>query len=78
MKDKLLASVLRNVNLSGMAADALDDALEPALQKVVDDSANPFDNMLMAAVYPALEAALKEELAKREADLKAKYLGEDA
>ena len=31
-----------NINISGLIFDELDLVLEPALQKVVDDTANPF------------------------------------
>lgn len=64
MKKKMLKILKDNVNLGGLAADVLDEALEPALQKVVDDSANPLDNALMSAFYPSLETFLKEEVEK--------------
>jgi len=65
MKKQQLAILKKNVNIGGLLADELDLVLEPALQKVVDDSANPFDNMLMASVYPTLEKYLKDEIEKR-------------
>lgn len=58
-KNQILGIVKKNINLGGLAADLLDEALEPALQKVVDDSSNPYDNMLMVSAYPILEKELK-------------------
>jgi hypothetical protein len=63
--------LLPNVNIEGIVASILVKVLDPALQKVVDSSTNPFDNMLKAAVLPELEAAIKEEVAKAVAKLKA-------
>ena len=64
-REKLLAMVKKNINIGGVVSDILDEVLEPALQKVVDDSANPFDNMLMATVYPLIEKELKELVEKQ-------------
>ena len=54
-----------NINISGLIFDELDLVLEPALQRVVDDSANPFDNILKAAVYPALRLELKKAVEEK-------------
>lgn len=64
-REKLLALVKKNINLAGVFADLLDELLEPALKKVVEDTSNPFDDMLMASVYPILEKELKELAAKK-------------
>ena len=56
--------VKKNVNVPGLAADLLDQALEPALQKLVDDSATPLDNMLKEALYPKLKEVLQAEIQK--------------
>lgn len=65
MKEKLVKILLENVNVSGIAFALIDDVLEEALQKVVDDSTNTVDDMLMAAIYPILEKELKELLQKK-------------
>lgn len=64
MKEKILKIVKQNVNLGGLAADILDEALEPALQKVVADTSNPLDDALMTALYPSIEKMIKEEVEK--------------
>lgn len=64
-KQGILNLVLKNVNLPGLAFDIIDEVLEKALQKVVADSANKFDDMLMAAIYPTLEKELKELIQKK-------------
>ena len=42
-KEKLVAIALKNLNVGGLVADILDEVLEPSLQKIVDDSSNPYD-----------------------------------
>lgn len=75
-KKKLVEILFKNFNYKGLIFDALDEALEPALKKVVEDSSNPFDDMLMASVYPILEKELKEYIEKK-LDLKEIILGKD-
>ena len=75
-KKKLVEILFKNFNYKGLIFDALDEALEPALKKVVEDSSNPFDDMLMASVYPILEKELKEYIEKN-LDLKEIILGKD-
>ena len=60
LSDKLKASVKARFDFKGFSDDIIDEILEPALKKVVADSGNPFDDMLMAAIYPVLEAELKK------------------
>lgn len=57
--EKVKSILLENINLSGIAAGIIDEVLEEALNKVVADSSNPFDDMLMESVYPILEKELK-------------------
>lgn len=63
-KEKLLNILFKNFNFEGLANDIIDEVLEEALKKVVADSENSFDDMLMAAVYPTLEKELKEQIKK--------------
>lgn len=64
-KNEIINLVLKNVNVPGLAFDLIDEVLEKALQKVVDNSSNKFDDMLMAAIYPTLEKELKELIQKK-------------
>jgi hypothetical protein len=69
---KLLAdSVEIKVDLKKLAHGLIDDALEPALRQVVADTKNPFDDMLLVAVYPSLEAHLKKLIDKKVEELEA-------
>lgn len=61
-KFKLLAKT--HIDLEGFINGTLDEVLEPALQKVVDDSSNPFDDVMMAALWPVLEAEAKSKVAE--------------
>jgi hypothetical protein len=63
-KKTQFAILKKNINLGGLIADQLDLALEPALDKVVADTANPFDDMLKAAVYPTLREELQKLIEK--------------
>ena len=57
-KEKLIAIAIKNINIGGLFADALDEVLEPALRKVVEDTENKWDDSLMM-VYPMLSEQLK-------------------
>lgn len=67
-KAELMKAVAKNINLPGLVEAVLKQVVEPALDKLVADTANPFDNMAKAAMYPTLEAELnklaKEQWAK--------------
>lgn len=66
--------VYEELNVPGLIKRSLDELLEPALQKVVDDSSNPLDNVAKEALYPVLS---KELNALVEKEYK-KLLSEDA
>ena len=57
--EKVKASVLKNLDVPAVVADMMDDILEPALKKIVKDSSNALDDVLMAAIYPTLENEVK-------------------
>lgn len=60
MKDELIKVVASSIDLKKLAYGLVDEVAEEALKKVVADSSNPFDDMLMASVYPVLEKELKK------------------
>jgi len=62
--DKLKAIAIKNLNVGGMLMDTMDEILKPALDKMVLDSANPYDDMAVAALYPVLDKAIKEKIAE--------------
>lgn len=65
MEKEVIYKILKdNINVTGLVIDSLDQILEPALKKVVDDSSNVFDDMLYASVYPILKKELKEQIEK--------------
>lgn len=61
-KDSLLELVQKNVkvtiDLAGLTEDIIDTFLDQWLQKLVDDSANPLDNMLKASLMPIVKAEI--------------------
>jgi len=52
--------LIASIDLKGLANGLVDEVLEEALKKIVADSSNTVDDMLMAAIYPVLEAELKK------------------
>lgn len=70
MKDKIVKVLLESIDLNKLAEGVLDDLIDEALQKVVDDSSNPFDNAAKAMIYPLLSAEIKKVVAKAVEDLK--------
>ena len=56
--------VLKSVDEKALVAGALETLLEPALKKFVEDTSNPYDNMLVELAYPKLKAFILEELEK--------------
>lgn len=63
-KEQLLKLVEANLDMPGLVADVLDQVAKPALEKVVADSENKFDDMALAALYPSLVPVIKEEIGK--------------
>lgn len=55
-KEEIQASI----NLEGLCDGLLDNVINPLLDKVVADSANPFDDQAKAIVYPIIEKELKK------------------
>ena len=74
MKENLIKTLLEAIDLSKLASGLIDNVLEEALRKVVADSENSMDDMLMAAIYPVLEKEIKELIEKEIEELKAKLL----
>lgn len=68
-KQKLIELAIKHLNVPGLLVDVIDEVLEPALDKIVADSENPYDDMAKAALYPVLEKALKDIIAEKWAEL---------
>ena len=60
MKTELLKLLVENINLKGLANGIIDEVIEVALKKVVADSSNPIDDVVMASLWPLLEKELKK------------------
>ena len=48
------------IQFEGLADGILDTIVEPALQKVVDSTENPYDNQFKAIFYPIVAKEVKE------------------
>ena len=64
MKSFIVKLLFKYINIKGMLNELIDEALEPALKKVVADTENPYDDMLLAATYQPIENAVKAEIGK--------------
>ena len=63
--------VLKSIDEKALVAGALETLLEPALKNFVEDTSNPYDNMLFEMAYPKLKAFMLEELEKAVAKVEA-------
>ena len=59
-KEKLIEIALKRLDIAGLVGDVIDEVAEPALKKFVADSANPYDDMLVAALLPVLKVEVKK------------------
>ena len=60
MKEELLKVLVSSIDLKKMATGLIDEVIEEALKKVVADSSNPIDDMVMATLWPVLEKEIKK------------------
>ena len=58
MKNKVLKLVVKHFNIKGFMLEMVADVLDEALDKVVADTKNPYDDMAKASLYPLIEAEL--------------------
>jgi hypothetical protein len=70
--DVLKKSVKVQIKAKEAVNAVIDEILEPALQKVVADSSNKFDDLMLASIYPGLEAEVKSMAGKKIDELVAK------
>lgn len=55
MKNKLLKLVVKYFNIKGFMSEMVTEVMDEALTKVVADTANPYDDMAKASLWPLLE-----------------------
>jgi len=65
MKEALLKTLVESINLKALANGIIDNVIEESLKKVVADSANPFDDMAMASLWPVLELEVKKMIEEK-------------
>lgn len=73
LKVKALKLVVESIDLQKLAKGLVSEVLDEALDDLVNDTSNPYDNMVKAALYPVMETKLIEAIDKN-LDLK-KILG---
>lgn len=69
--NKVLDCVEVKVNLQKLGEIVIDDVIEKALDKVVADTKNTFDDSGKAMLWPLIEKEAKELLAEKAAQLEA-------
>ena len=71
-RQEIFALILKRVDIKGLIIDdAMDVLLKGALDKMVADSSNPYDDLAVAALYPPLKKAIEEQLVELLAKLTA-------
>lgn len=55
MKEKLLKLVVKYINVKGLLKDLVTEVADELLEKAVNSSKTPFDNMAKASLWPVLE-----------------------
>lgn len=65
MKKRILTMLVKYFNLKGFLTEMVTEVADEALEEVVQDSANPYDNMAKAAMWPTMEEKLAEVIAKK-------------
>lgn len=68
---KAIECVEFKVNLVKLSEIIIDDVIEKALDKVVEDTSTPFDNAAKAMIWPILEKEGKKLLAEKIVELEA-------
>ena len=58
MNEELKAALLKNINVRGFVVDMLDGVIKKSLDKVVANTSNNFDNIMLESMYPALREEL--------------------
>ena len=61
-----------SIKVSPLIDDLESKILEPALQKIVDDTKMPFDNIVKSAIYPTLAKEIKDRAKEEVVKLKDK------
>lgn len=61
-KQEILASLYKHLDFPGFASDVINGPLLDELKKIVADTRNPFDDVLLAAIYPALSVGLNNAI----------------
>jgi len=65
MKQKVLKLVVKYFNIKGFMSEMVADVLDEALEEMVQDSKNPYDNIAKASMYPVIEEKLLEVIDKK-------------
>ena len=60
MKNRILKMVVKYFNIKGFMSEMVTEIADEALEKVVQGSINPMDNMVKAALWPVLEEEIQK------------------
>ena len=68
---KLANIALESIDLEKLAFGIIDEVIEEAIDKVVADSSNQYDDMIKSVLWPLIEKEVKQIISKKVAELKA-------
>lgn len=69
---KLAEIAFEAIDLEKLSFAIIDEVIEEALDKVVLDSSNPYDDSIKSLLWPLVEKEVKELISKKIAELKEK------
>jgi hypothetical protein len=67
---KLAKIALDSIDLEKLSFAIIDEVIEEAIDKVVKDSANPYDDTIKSLLWPLIEKEVKSILSKKIKELK--------
>jgi hypothetical protein len=68
---KLANIALESIDLEKLAFGIIDEVIEEAIDKVVADSSNQYDDMVKSVLWPLIEKEVKALVSKKVAEIKA-------
>lgn len=64
-KKKVFQLIVKYFNVKGFLTEMVTEVVDEALDGVVKDSSNPYDDMAKAAMWPVMEKELASQIEKR-------------
>lgn len=60
MKEKIFKALIKHLDLKGLAVELVCEVADDLLEKAVNSSSTPFDNIAKASLWPVIEEEAKK------------------